>query len=76
MTESRRVQLFIPAPLDDELHTLADVVGVRQWSRLVIHLLDRAIEPYRPAILAAQRARQIAESQGVPCGPASPSPSP
>ncbi len=57
MSEGRRAVVYIEPTLDDELDILLGVVGLKQKSRLICHLLDAALRPYRRAILEAQRAR-------------------
>lgn len=61
MTLSRRSHIWLEQSLDDELETLLAIVGMKQKSRLIAHLLDAALAPYRPAIIEAQRARQAVE---------------
>lgn len=64
MTISRRAVVYLDQSMIDELETLSAICGLRQKSRLIAHLLNAALDSYRPAILAAQRARLEVVSRG------------
>ena len=61
---SQRAVVYLDQSIVDELDTLSAICGLRQKSRLIGHLIDAALDPYRPAILAAQRARLEVVSRG------------
>ena len=67
---SQRAVVYLDPSMVDELDTLAAICGLRQKGRLIGHLVDAALDPYRPTIIAAQRARVEVEKRGRLVDPA------